>query len=137
MKAAAAIVFAAVLVEHFAYYLITPDPVGRTVWFYVLGGFTGAVVYGLSGISLARLLASVDALTVWSRLLVVGCLWMAVEDLQVGLCGLESYGIVSRDSFSGLCSDRWGDAPYRVILYVGGIALAVFAIWQQPHARTK
>lgn len=132
---AAALVITGVLGHHYVYPLID-DPIQRQVWQYVLGGVTGAVLFAAAGYALARVLAALDALTVAGRLLVVACLWMALEDAQMAVCGIDAYGILVIGDWSGLCRQRWGDAPYRIALYVISLALAVYYTQRGRHARS-
>ena len=132
---AAALVIAGVLGHHYVYPLID-DPIQRQVWQYVLGGVTGAVLFATAGYALSRILAALDALTVAGRLLVVACFWMSLEDAQMAACGMDSYGILVTGDWSGLCRQRWGDAPYRIALYVISLALAVYYTQRGRHARS-
>lgn len=132
---AAALVMAGVLGHHYVYPLID-DPIQRQVWQYVLGGVTGALLFATAGYALSRILAALDALTVAGRLLVVGCFWMALEDAQMAMCGIDAYGILVTGDWSGLCRERFGDAPYRIALYAVTVALAVYYTWRGRHARS-
>lgn len=85
-----------VLFTHYGYYG-HPSP----EWaFYIARGVEGAILFLL----LARYVSG--------TLAVVACLWGALEEAQVSLCGMASMGETTNGD---LCMDLFGPLPYAVL----------------------
>lgn len=95
------------------FYMLADTPVLRQEWFYVTQGMTCSV---LAGYAARKTSHAVAGMALW---------WLCVEEAQVAVCGIGSYGIPV-PAASGLCVERFGPISYAV-----GMSICVaYLIWK-------
>ena len=128
-----AVLLLAVAVPHYAYEPLAsawPDPVrAARAWFYVLRGFSGAVLFA----TIAVLAGMLARRWIWPVVLV--CVWGFMEEAETGICRLGlGIGSTAPDvRWHGLCDALTGLPMY----WMGVAALGVFGVLIAMKLREK